>query len=385
MKIRTMLVIALAMSATVGCKKQEKERQSMKPREGEGTAPIVKEPVTPAPAPTPAPKSGQELASLYSRCVGHVNAGKLDQLKQDCVASDITIHQMDGKELKGNDALVGMLTEMRSAMPDVQLEPQLVIVSGRNIIAVTLTRGKHTGPMKKPDGSELAPTGKQVGHLFLHRLAINDENKATEEWAYSDPATMMGQLGVLPAEVHPTRRAIEKGWEGAPIVVISADDAKERSNLELAKKAVDAFNSHKLPDVMALWADDSIESDQAEAIDQKGKKAIEQGHRLLFTAFPDVKAEVPHWFAAGDYVVALGSFTGTHKGQFGSIKPTNKQVTGTYADVFKLEDGKIVELWRFRNGMALATQLGVKVEGKGVEPAKVEPAKVEPTKEPATP
>jgi len=173
---------------------------------------------------------------------------------------------------------------------------------------------------------------------------------------------------------------IEKGWAGAPIIVVAADDAKEKANLEIVKKSNEAFNTHKVPDALAFWADDGLESDQAGDKDAKGKKELEAGLKTFLTAFPDVKLDVPNLYAAGDFVVALGTFSGTNTGPLGKMKKTDKKVTGNFAEVIKIKDNKVAEIWRFRNGMAMAQQLGLMPApgaapaggAKGAEPAKDE-------------
>jgi predicted ester cyclase len=264
---------------------------------------------------------------------------------------------MDDKDVKA-DEMTAMMTSMQAAFPDGKTEPQLVIVSGRNILAVNLFTGTNSGPLNLPGMPEHAATNKKVGQLFFHKIAVNEENKGTEAWEYMDPTAMMGQLGLLPKGV-PFRAAIDKGWAGAPIVVITADDAKEKANLDIQAKATAAVNSHKVPDILAFWADDGLESDQADDKDAKGKKELEAGLKMFLTAFPDVKIESPNTYAAGDYVVSLGTFSGTNSGPMGKMKKTDKKVNGNFAEIVKIKDNKVSEIWRFRNGYAMAMQLGL--------------------------
>jgi predicted ester cyclase len=404
MKIRTMLTVALALGATtfVGCKKKDKPEGSQKPNEGSSTTPTPGSDTTkPPPEPVKqAPLAGADLAKKYQACVAMVNGGKFDDLKKDCVAADFKGHEMDDMEIPDPAALVAFFQMTKTGFPDWKLEPQLIMVSGRNILAVNLVTGTNSADWKSMDGRDMKKTDKKIGQLMFHRLAINDENKATEEWAYTDPTTTMSQLGVLPKEVPPGRPAMDKGWDGAPIILVTADDAKEKANLEGMKKGTEAMNAHKVADAVAMWTDDAVESDQADGKDAKGKKEIEAGTKMFFTAFPDIKIEVENSYAAGDYVIALGTFSGTNKGAMGPMKATNKEVKGSYAEVVKVKDGKLAQVWRFRNGMAMAVQLGLikadagaptkdatgpdapkKDEPKKDEPKKDEPKKDEPKKD----
>lgn len=380
MKMRTMLVVVLGLGlATTGCKKKKAEETGGTAGSGTmagsaagsdtmgsaggamGSAGSAAEPAKEA------TKNGADLVAKYMECVGQLNAGKLDEFKASCLAPEFKGHMADGPEIAGPDALLEQFKANRVAFPDMKLEPQLVLLNGRNLFGVHLMTGTHQGPMKTPMG-EVPATNKKVGVLFFHRLAINDENRATEEWAYMDPGTMMGQLGLVPKEVK-MRAAIDKGMEGAPVIVVAADDAKEKANLELAKKAGDAFAGKKPAEYMAFYADDAVESDQAGEKDAVGKKEIEAGAKMFLGAFPDIKMERPGQFAAGDYVVELGTFAGTNTGPLGKMKATKKPVQGQYAEIIHVKDGKIAKIWRFRNGMAMAAQLGLLGDGpKGDAP-----------------
>jgi ketosteroid isomerase-like protein len=203
-------------------------------------------------------------------------------------------------------------------------------------------------------------TNKKLGMLFFHRLKINDANKATEEWFIDDASTMMGQLGMLPKEASPHRALMDKGMDGAPMIVVAADDDKEKANLAAFAKGNDAFNAHKAADVTAMMTDDAVESDLAEGKDTVGKKDIQAGTDMFMKGFSDSKVEVTESWAAGDYVVAIGKFTGTNDHDMGkAMKKTGKKVEIEYVEIAQLKDGKIAKLWRFRNGAAMAMQLGM--------------------------
>jgi predicted ester cyclase len=368
MKLRTSIMIAAL--AVGGCSKKKDEPKAADP------APKTSEPGKPDPAKPdpnaakpdpnkpdpnakPAKLEGDALAKKYVDCVNLINDKKDADFKATCLAADYKGHMADAMDVPNADAVLGFFKTMRTGFPDYKLSPQLVIVSGRTIYGVNLVTGTNSADWKAPDGSDQKKTDKKIGQLMFHKLAINDENKAAEEWAFSDPMTMMGQLGQLPKEAGPTRPALDKGIEGAPVIVVTKDDATEKANLEAWEKGNKAFNEHKTADLVASMADDAVESDQAGPKDNKGKKETEAGLKMFMTAFPDIKIEDHTSIAAGDYVVMIGTITGTHKGPLGPVKATNKPVKSSFAEIAKIKDGKITQLWRFRNGMAMAMQLGL--------------------------
>jgi predicted ester cyclase len=356
MKLATTLVLALSVMA-FGCSKKKEEGTAQKT----DMAPKTTEPKKEEPPPPPAekPLTGQALADKYKNCVQMINDSKFDDLKKDCVDDSYVFHAMAGMpERKGADSLITYFKDQKAAFPDWKLQPQFIMISGRNILAVNLVTGTNSGTMKTPMG-DMPATNKKMGMLFFHRLAINDANKATEEWAIADASTMMSQLGMAPKGAPPHRAAMDKGMEGAPMVVVTADDAKEKANVDAYKKMVDAFNSHKTADVMAMMTPDAVEMDQESDKDHKGTKEIEKGLKDFQTAFSDGKLNNVDTWAAGDYVVAIGTFEGTNDHDMGKMKKTGKKVSSQFAEISHFKDGKIDQVWRFVNGMDMAMQLGM--------------------------
>jgi predicted ester cyclase len=149
--------------------------------------------------------------------------------------------------------------------------------------------------------------------------------------------------------------------------VVAADDAKEKTNLEAVKKSDDGFNAHKVADALSTWADDAVESDQSDAKDHVGKKEIEKGLKDFLAAFSDAKATATP-FAAGDYVVDIGTFEGTFDHDMGKMKKTGKHVSVPFFELNQLKDGKIVHLWRFMNDFSFAQQAGL-MPAPGAAPA----------------
>ena len=366
MKARTLGLVMLTLVA--GCKKKQEATPDPTPGSatgsaggaagsdhgsgsGHGSGEML--------VPHDVPLTGPALAKHYLECAAHSNEGHIDEVTKHCIDDKVLVHEMDFSAYEGMESMTDYLTTMRAAMPDFKQEPQLVLASGRVIVAINLVRGKHTGPLKAPDGKDIAATNKSIGVLSYDHILTSEQNKTIEKWEFMDHTALLGQLGL---ESTPTRPAIEKGWEGAPIVLVAKEDAAEQANIDLITKQTDAFNAGKTADMAALWADDVIESDQAADKDHKGKADIEQDLKTTLAAFPDAKANNTHVFAAGDYVFAEGRLTGTHKGALGTLKPTNRTIDTGYADVYRIKNGKIAEMWRFRDSHALGEQLTAKEE-----------------------
>lgn len=62
-------------------------------------------------------------------------------------------------------------------------------------------------------------------------------------------------------------------------------------------------------------------------------------------AFPDVVATVNLWVIEEDLVTAYVTYNATHEAEFLGVAPTGKAVTWSIIDIWRVEEGKIVELW----------------------------------------
>jgi predicted ester cyclase len=63
----------------------------------------------------------------------------------------------------------------------------------------------------------------------------------------------------------------------------------------------------------------------------------------FFAALPDFHFTADEMFAEGDMVVCLGSWKGTHLGEFLGVPPTGQTVTGNRIDIFRLAGDKMSE------------------------------------------
>jgi predicted ester cyclase len=63
------------------------------------------------------------------------------------------------------------------------------------------------------------------------------------------------------------------------------------------------------------------------------------------SAFPDYTLTVESLIVKGDRVMARYTISGIHKGEFMGMAPTSERITIAGIDVFRLDNGKIVEHW----------------------------------------
>jgi predicted ester cyclase len=65
--------------------------------------------------------------------------------------------------------------------------------------------------------------------------------------------------------------------------------------------------------------------------------------------------------AEGDLVAARWTTEGTNTGPWAGRPPTGRRARFSGVNIFRIADGKVVELWNHRDDLGLAQQLGAPV------------------------
>jgi steroid delta-isomerase-like uncharacterized protein len=76
-------------------------------------------------------------------------------------------------------------------------------------------------------------------------------------------------------------------------------------------------------------------------------------------AFEHLNVTVEDMIAEEDRVAARFTARGIHKGSFMGLPPTGKPIAMTGMEIFRIENGKIAELWGEANLLGLMQQLGI--------------------------
>lgn len=76
-------------------------------------------------------------------------------------------------------------------------------------------------------------------------------------------------------------------------------------------------------------------------------------------AFHDLHVTIEDLMQDGDRVTARFTARGIHRGEFMGLPPTGKPIVMTGIEIFRVQNGKIVELWGEANLIGLMHQLGI--------------------------
>jgi len=92
------------------------------------------------------------------------------------------------------DGVRAMLAGYDGAFPGSRFETKLAIESGADVAIEGVWIGRHTGPLRLPDGRSIPPTNKEVRAPFVTMFRVRD-GKLVSHRAYWDLAGFMAQLG----------------------------------------------------------------------------------------------------------------------------------------------------------------------------------------------
>ena len=132
-----------------------------------------------------------------------------------------------------------------------------------------------------------------------------------------------------------------------------ASEEEKEKNKELIKSFIDeVFNKHNIAAIDIYLA--------ASLTDGAGKtpESFKKSLAALFSGFPDIHVNIEHILAENDFVLIFLNFSGTHKGDFKGMPPTNKSINIRSADLYRIENGKIVEHWDVVDSLDLLKQTG---------------------------
>ena len=147
----------------------------------------------------------------------------------------------------------------------------------------------------------------------------------------------------------------------AELEAMKAQATVEEQNIALVKRQYEAWNSGDVEAFKEVFSPDYVFHSMS------GDQSLEQNLELLepqMVGFPDRAFSVEDIFAKGDKLVSRVIFKGTHEGEFQGIPATGKKVEVNGIEIWRVENGKIVESWAVGDALSLFKQLGMELKPK---------------------
>jgi steroid delta-isomerase-like uncharacterized protein len=133
----------------------------------------------------------------------------------------------------------------------------------------------------------------------------------------------------------------------------------EKKNIQLAEQQMAALNAHDIDRFLQRIDDSYVGEAELPPSPIHGRDGVRQALGIALTAFPDLRFEVEQILASGESVVIRVHLTGTHKGNFRGIAPTNKGVSWRSCNVVEIRNGKMIWSRVYSDNASLLQQLGV--------------------------
>ncbi|MGI9253797.1 MAG: ester cyclase [Thermomicrobiales bacterium] len=91
--------------------------------------------------------------------------------------------------------------------------------------------------------------------------------------------------------------------------------------------------------------------------DRRGISGQAAALRSRFSAFPDAQVTIEHLLSDDDQVAIRATWRGAHRQEWLGIAASNAKVTWGIMVFFRIENGKIAQLWAIEDAAALLRQL----------------------------
>ncbi|MEE8327102.1 MAG: ester cyclase [candidate division NC10 bacterium] len=132
------------------------------------------------------------------------------------------------------------------------------------------------------------------------------------------------------------------------------------ANKELVRAFSEAGNGNDLDAFDTLLTPDFVRHCEATPeIAVTTREGFKEFYRETAKTFPDQRMTLDALVAEGDRVAFWGAFSGTQEGPMGPFPPTGKRMESQIGGMFRIEDGRIAELWVTWDNLSGLAQLGL--------------------------
>lgn len=340
---------------------------------------------------------------------------------REVVAPDFVFHHpLGGTVEAGPEGMVATWAGFKVLSPD-SWHPIPVMISEGDYVAVLLpTYGHFTGVAYKAP----PPTGGRLDYGMVNIVRV-DDGRLAEMWFGMDPLIEMQQMGVAPPlppiELSPTESNNLKAFyatidtpesefdrvTASGDVVVALGPPQQRKDTTTRRVEIHRFTdgamypvySHEITTSPSYAGDPSVDTASSRAIVDRWFSDVLNHHdtaalaklasptilihhtampceasyvglagatRWLdgqWDAFSDLSITDYSTVGSGDIVAARWSARGTSSGQFLILPPTGEIVEYTGVSMYRVEDGRIAEIWETRNTIGIMHQLNPEIGG----------------------
>ena len=132
----------------------------------------------------------------------------------------------------------------------------------------------------------------------------------------------------------------------------------EEQNISIIKRTVDLINQQKLSQLAELTHPYFKRHDLAGALPEvSGTDGPINLVQLVLRSIPDIHYKIEQIVAKDDRVAVQLRGTGTHRGEFLGVAGTGKRIEWNGINIYRFEDGKVIETWQLLDVWGLMRQM----------------------------
>ena len=362
----------------------------------------------------------QENKAVAVRFIHGFNDGDWDTVRSVVAPGFVFHHPLGGTVEAGPDGMVSTWAGFKVLSPD-SWHPIPIMIADGDFVAVLLPtyghfsgQGEHAPP----------PTGGRLDYGMVN-MARLEGGKLAEMWFGMDPLVEMQQLGVAPPPAPPQLTPMADANLTAFLRTVSDDDAQfdnvapfddvvaaispSQAQPDTAMRRVEIYRfddgtptrvyEHELITSPPYGGDPTAIGDASRALVERWITdilcehdggligSIVSPHLLIhpsampgeatyhgtngasawltqqWTAFPDLTITDHFTVACRDIVAVRWTATGTSMGEYLGVSATGQRVEFTGVSMYRVEDGRIAEIWDTRNTIGILHQLNPDIAG----------------------
>lgn len=136
-------------------------------------------------------EDNRKVAESFFVALNAHDLDALDRLRAADFQSDATPGRMD---IELNRRYIENLI---SGFPDLRFKINLTVAQGDYVVVDWAAEGTHQGVFHTPSGASIAPTGGAAKMVGSHTFELKN-GKITRSWFFTDMASLLAQLGLIP-------------------------------------------------------------------------------------------------------------------------------------------------------------------------------------------
>lgn len=135
-------------------------------------------------------------------------------------------------------------------------------------------------------------------------------------------------------------------------------------NLKVIEAVENALRTRNWDAFVNLHTEDVAHHSPDSPEPRRGRESLKDWYKGFVHGFPDLDAKTERLFADGEWVCGEYSVTGTHSGPLmgpagETIPPTEKKVRVSNCSVYRVQGGKVAEVWEYFDQLSFMAQLGL--------------------------